>query len=137
MNKIECPICGNLIQYSGKPYEGQYFTCTACESMIEVIMTDPIELDVYQYEGEELVFGINSPNNHANKDMIRCTQCKKMIYPPKKLWVGDLVTCFACGAEHQVVGLNPIVLDIPYDGSDIDFMDEDFEGSPYDLYKEL
>lgn len=137
MKKIECPVCGNLVQYSGKLFEGQIFSCPACESMIEVILTDPIELDVYHYEGEELVFGTNNPNNYVKKDMIRCTRCRKMIYPPKKLWIGDLVTCFACGNEHQVVGLNPVELDIPYDGSDFDLMDEDFEGSSYDLYKEI
>ena len=136
MKKFECPVCGENTMGIRKLREGQCFPCTNCESILEVIHTDPIELDVYYSEGDEPVLRFNDPNTYHHKDVLKCRVCERRIYPDKTLWIGDVVACRICGAEHQVINLKPIELDVPYDGSDTDFIDEDLEGYFYDVHQE-
>ena len=54
MNIAECPSCGTLIEIGQKPKMGQQVTCTACDTVLEVVWLDPLELDwVYDDEDEE------------------------------------------------------------------------------------
>jgi hypothetical protein len=94
-------------------------------------------LDVYYYEGEELLYGSSGPINSDKKNLATCPQCNKKIQIIKKVWVGDRLTCGSCGMEFQVIGLNPIEIDLPYDDTDENLMDDDFGESYYDLYKKI
>ncbi|MBN1667401.1 MAG: hypothetical protein JW862_09940 [Anaerolineales bacterium] len=41
----ECPACGNEVRFRTKPRMGQLVTCPSCESELEVVWLDPVELD--------------------------------------------------------------------------------------------
>ena len=116
---------------------GQTITCCSCDTSFEVIWTDPLELDVYYFEGEELLYGSHKAMNSDKKNRVNCPQCNKNIPVIKKVWIGDRLTCISCGMEFQVIGLNPIEIDLPYDGTNENFMDEDYGESHYDLYKKI
>lgn len=54
MMTAECPSCGVFIQLGGKPRIGQQVVCGACDSELEIVLLDPIELDwVYGDEDED------------------------------------------------------------------------------------
>ncbi|HEY8563216.1 MAG TPA: hypothetical protein VIL74_22755 [Pyrinomonadaceae bacterium] len=53
-----------------------------------------------------------------------CPECDEEVYVDADSEQGDTVTCDECGAELEVVGLDPIELDL-YEGGD-DY-DEDLE----------
>jgi len=53
-----------------------------------------------------------------------CPECDEEVYVDADSEQGDTVTCDECGSELEVVGLDPIELDL-YEGGD-DF-DDDFE----------
>ena len=50
-----CPDCGKLVHLRGPVRIGQEVACPHCDAELEVIETDPVELDwVYdEYDGEE------------------------------------------------------------------------------------
>jgi lysine biosynthesis protein LysW len=50
-----CPDCGKVIRLRGRVRMGQEVTCPHCDAELEVIETDPVELDwVYdEYDGED------------------------------------------------------------------------------------
>jgi len=45
LTEVPCPECDNLIKLSARAYQGQQVVCSACQTTLEVIDTDPIELD--------------------------------------------------------------------------------------------
>ena len=53
-----------------------------------------------------------------------CPECDEEVYVDADSEQGDTVTCDECGAELEVVGLDPIELDLYEGGSDLD---DDFE----------
>ena len=54
-----------------------------------------------------------------------CPECDEEVYVDADSEQGDTVTCDECGAELEVVGLDPIELDL-YEGGGSD-LDDDFE----------
>jgi alpha-aminoadipate carrier protein LysW len=54
---VDCPDCGEKITLRGPISVGQRVTCPECDADLEVIGTDPVELDwVYEdsdYEDED------------------------------------------------------------------------------------
>jgi alpha-aminoadipate carrier protein LysW len=44
---VSCLDCERPFDLTFKPVEGQIITCPFCESELEVINTDPLELDFY------------------------------------------------------------------------------------------
>jgi lysine biosynthesis protein LysW len=48
LNVIEasCPECEHLIKLSARTREGEQITCDRCHTSLEVVGTDPFELDV-------------------------------------------------------------------------------------------
>lgn len=137
MEKIECPVCGEMVQIPKKPKKGICFPCPICDSILQIIMTNPIEVDVFDFEGEERLFGFGNPEKSAKVDLVKCPVCKKLIHLESRVWIGDRITCGSCGSEYQVVGLNPIEIDIPYDGDDLNLMDDDHDDTSFDLYKTI
>ncbi len=53
-----------------------------------------------------------------------CPECDEEVYVDADSEQGDTVTCDECGAELEVVGLDPIELDLYEGGEDYD---DDFE----------
>jgi len=53
-----------------------------------------------------------------------CPECDEEVYVDADSEQGDVVTCDECGADLEVVGLDPIELDL-YEGDD-DY-DDDYE----------
>ena len=52
MITAECPSCGLPVQLGSKPKMGQQVNCGACDTELEIVWLDPIELD-WVYEDEE------------------------------------------------------------------------------------
>lgn len=55
-----------------------------------------------------------------------CPECDENVYVDADSEQGDTVTCDECGAELEVVGLDPIELDL-YEGGDGDYDDDEEE----------
>jgi alpha-aminoadipate carrier protein LysW len=58
-----------------------------------------------------------------------CPECEEDVYVDPESEQGDIVTCDECGAELEVVGLDPVELDLyeeKDDDDDFDDEDEDF-----------
>lgn len=45
MTIVECISCGSEIRFSAQPNMGQSVTCADCDSELEVVWLDPVELD--------------------------------------------------------------------------------------------
>lgn len=48
--KAICPACGEWVSLSGQPKLGQFVTCAPCETELEVVEVDPVELDWAYYD---------------------------------------------------------------------------------------
>lgn len=57
-----------------------------------------------------------------------CPECEEKVYVDAEAEQGDVVTCEECGSDLEVVGLDPIELDI-YEGNDDD--DDDYDDDRY------
>ena len=53
-----------------------------------------------------------------------CPECNEEVYVDADSEQGDVVSCDECGADLEVVGLDPIELDL-YEGGDAH--DDDYE----------
>lgn len=59
-----------------------------------------------------------------------CPECEEKVYVDADSEQGDTVSCDECGADLEVVGLDPIELDL-YEGKD-DYDDEDYDAYDYE-----
>ncbi len=59
-----------------------------------------------------------------------CPECSEDVYVDADSEQGDIITCDECGTELEVVGLDPIELDI-YEASDKDDIAADEEEFEY------
>lgn len=59
-----------------------------------------------------------------------CPECEEKVYVDAESEQGDVVSCEECGADLEVVGLDPIELDL-YEGKGSD-MDEDYNSYIYE-----
>jgi alpha-aminoadipate carrier protein LysW len=53
-----------------------------------------------------------------------CPECDEEVYVDADSEQGDIVSCDECGADLEIVGLDPIELDIHEEGA-ADFDDEE------------
>jgi uncharacterized paraquat-inducible protein A len=137
MKEIECLACGDLIQVPEMVFLGQKFSCPSCYTELEVISTNPLELVIDNFDKNEIIYNLNPASNSEGKDRIRCPRCNKIINITQRVWIGDRITCVTCGMEYQIVGLNPVEIDLPYDDTDQDMLDNDYDEDFYDLYKKI
>lgn len=56
-----------------------------------------------------------------------CPECEEKVYVDAESEQGDIVTCDECGAELEVVGLDPVELDLYEEKDDYDDTDDDLE----------
>ena len=134
MNVSKCPICGQVIKLKNKPRLGQTYTCSECESLLEVVTLQPLEFDVCAFEEDEPEYHYRSNNHQGEKNTVVCPLCLEKIPLNKRVWIGDRITCPACRTEHQVIGVNPIELDWPYNNLGLDYASDDHE--EYTEYEE-
>jgi alpha-aminoadipate carrier protein LysW len=59
-----------------------------------------------------------------------CPECDEEVYVDADSEQGDVVTCEECGTELEIVGLDPVELDI-FEGSNYDDY-EDYDSNGYD-----
>ena len=56
-----------------------------------------------------------------------CPECEAEIHVDEDVDKGDIIHCEECEARLEVVGLDPIELDLAEDAEDDDYDDEDEE----------
>lgn len=56
-----------------------------------------------------------------------CPECEEKVYVDAEAEQGDIVTCEECGADLEVVGLDPLELDLYEESDDYDDDDDDEE----------
>lgn len=54
-----------------------------------------------------------------------CPECSEDVYVDAESEQGDIVTCEECGSELEVVGLDPLELDLYEENDDLDELDEE------------
>lgn len=52
MSESVCPSCGAQVTVKGTPKIGMHTTCRSCDTELEVVWLDPLELDWPMDEGE-------------------------------------------------------------------------------------
>ncbi len=55
---------------------------------------------------------------------VNCPECSEEVFVDAESEQGDLVSCDECGTDLEIVGLDPIELDV-YEESDVDDLDEE------------
>lgn len=56
-----------------------------------------------------------------------CPECSEDVYVDADSEQGDIVTCDECGSDLEVVGLDPLEVDLYEDSDDMDDLDDDDE----------
>ena len=56
-----------------------------------------------------------------------CPECEEKVFVDAESEQGDIVTCDECGADLEVVGLDPIELDLYEEKDVLDDKDDDFD----------
>lgn len=59
-----------------------------------------------------------------------CPECSEDVYVDADSEQGDVISCDECGTDLEVVGLDPIELDI-HENADDDFKDDDGDEYEY------
>lgn len=55
-----------------------------------------------------------------------CPECEEKVYVDAESEQGDIVTCEECGADLEVVGLDPVELDLYEEKEAFKDLDDDF-----------
>lgn len=61
-----------------------------------------------------------------------CPECSEEVYVDAESEQGDIVSCDECGSDLEVVGLDPIELDLYIEKDSDDFSDDDLDDYAYD-----
>ena len=56
-----------------------------------------------------------------------CPECSEDVYVDAESEQGDIVSCEECGSELEVVGLDPLEVDLYEDSDDLDDNPDDEE----------
>lgn len=56
-----------------------------------------------------------------------CPECEEKVFVDAEAEQGDVVICEECGADLEVVGLDPVELDLHVGKSDFDDADDEFD----------
>lgn len=56
-----------------------------------------------------------------------CPECSEDVYVDADSEQGDIVSCDECGTDLEIVGLDPIELDVYEEDDDLDDFDEEEE----------
>lgn len=129
MNTVNCPICEERIKLSKKVSLLDRLCCPTCNALLEVINTNPIEIDwIFYDEAIESDGNARSANsNHAN-----CPLCREEVHIGSRLKVGHRLICPGCDALLEIVSIMPLELDWPFgDDYESQYQDYDSHGESY------
>lgn len=111
MNKAHCPICEEKINFGKKVKFLERTTCPTCEALLEVVKTDPIELDWIYYDEHG---SSNGRNRSKSLNYAQCPICRENLYIGPQMKVGYRLICSGCDAQLEIVSLVPLELDCPF-----------------------
>lgn len=61
-----------------------------------------------------------------------CPECSEEVYVDAESEQGDVVSCDECGSRLEVVGLDPIEVDLYVESESDDYDDDDIDDYAYD-----
>ena len=61
-----------------------------------------------------------------------CPECDEDVYVDADSEQGDVVSCDECGADLEVVGLDPFELDVVHEKDGYDDMKDDYDSYDYE-----
>jgi uncharacterized protein YbaR (Trm112 family) len=134
MDTVNCPICEEKIKLSKKVSFLDRLSCPTCDALLEVINTNPIEIDWIYYDEE---FGSAGNTHSTNSNHANCPLCREEIHIGSRLKVGHRLICSGCDAILEIVSIVPLELDWPFGGDyesqyqDYDSYGESYRNNPY------
>lgn len=132
MNIATCPICEEKIRLSKKVSILDRLCCPTCDALLEVLSTNPIEIDWIYYDEEF------EPNNNAkstNLNHANCPLCRESIHIGSEKKIGHRLICAGCDALLEIVSVVPLELDWPFGGDyENQYQDYDSYGESYQEY---
>ena len=131
MKTAICPICEERIQVGKRISIRDRLCCPTCEALLEVMSTNPVEVDWIYYDDE---LKSNGKNRVAGTRTANCPFCHEKVKISSYMKVGHRVFCPGCDSILEIVSIIPLELDWPFD-SDIDYLYRDhdlFIGSEQD-----
>ncbi|MFN2236380.1 MAG: hypothetical protein ACK2U1_19290 [Anaerolineales bacterium] len=73
---------------------------------------------------------------YSKKETVECLACDEEVYVGKNPKIGNFVTCHHCDATFQIIDIEPVLIDWPYDEDD-EFEDyEDYSDDDEGYYDE-
>lgn len=130
MNITYCPICEERIQLGNKISILDRLCCPTCEALLEVLNTDPIEVDWIYFDDKVDTFG-KDPFQKTKR--ASCPLCREDVPISSYMKAGHRVFCPGCDSLLEIVSVIPLELDWPFD-SDYDYHNRD-HSSLLDSYK--
>ena len=115
MKEAKCPVCGGKIKVDNRPRLGQRYNCRWCSSLLEVTEIVPFELESCYDEEDYVVAHRNG--GKAKGNIPACPVCTSDVRTHQKPKLGDLLPCPSCEMQLEVVGINPVELDLPQNES--------------------
>lgn len=130
MNIAYCPICEERILLGKKINILDRLCCPTCEALLEVLNTNPIEIDWIYFDDKLDTYGRH--HVRQTKQAI-CPLCHDDVPIGSYMKEGHRVFCPGCDSILEIVSVIPLELDWPFD-SDYDYPYREF-GPFLDSYK--
>ena len=132
MDKALCPICGTTVKVEQKLVLGAHVKCRVCNSSLEVIGLNPVELDT-DYDEDYLA---DDENRKNSRSLPRCPLCGEKLDTIHKFKIGKRITCPACEAELEVVDVDPVEFYKSENGYH-DYEDDYLEDGEFEDFEEV
>ena len=107
MSGIICPECESPLRFSGHPHRGQRVHCARCKANLIVVDVKPPELEVVTSANQ-------ATKSKKETGMVEttCPQCDYMLKLSNRSRPGEKIVCSVCHTQLEVVGTDPLELDI-------------------------
>lgn len=117
MNITYCPICEERIPLGKKISILDRLCCPTCEALLEVLNTNPIEVDWIYFDDKVETFG---RDRFQKTRQASCPLCREDVPIGSFVKAGERVFCPGCDTLLEIVSVIPLELDWPFD-SDYDY----------------
>jgi hypothetical protein len=105
-------------------------SCPTCKALLEVINTEPLELDWIYYDE---YYDSNGKAKSKTPKVAKCPLCRDDVFFGTHARVGSIIMCSGCEAQLEVVSLIPPELDWLYnEGYEYYYQDDDLSEEYYD-----
>jgi len=132
MNSTNCPICEERIPLTKKVSHLDRICCPTCEALLEVLNTNPIEVDWIYYDEE---FDLDKNSHNTRSKYANCPLCRVEVHIDQYMKEGHRVICTGCDAILEIVSIVPLELDWPFgDDYENQYQDYDSYGESYKEY---